>query len=583
MRKILILFYIIFVLISISLAQEEMVFKYPPDIPKIDAKTKEFLDKLQPDSTTSFWVFFTDKGIFSYSMYKKAIENCYSQITPKAIQRRKLRGEKELFDFTDIPVKTDYIEQIKRTGVKILSASKWLNGVSVEASKIQIERISQFIFVRKIQKSVTFYKKNLFPEEKTFFEKPKEGYPFLNYGNSFAQLAQIFVPELHRLGYSGKGVLVCILDTGFKKNHPAFAKALDEGRVLAEYDFINQDNNTQNELGDPPDQHNHGTSVWSTLGGEVDGELYGPAYGANFLLAKTERVDSEIVAEEYNWVVGIEWAESSGADIVSSSLGYNLWYTYQDMDGNTAITTQAADLAVSKGVIVVNAAGNERQSTWHYIIAPADGDSVIAVGAVDRNGNLASFSSVGPTYDGRIKPDVVACGVGTYSALAGNNDFGYLSGTSLSTPLVAGVCALLLEVDSFLTPIQIRDTLWHTSSQAQNPDTLMGYGIINAIKASGLPYIPSDFKSKVFAYPNPFDKEVYIGVKAKKGDDLKISVFSVAGEIVQKNLSTTFTEDKYIATWSGKNEEGKEVSNGVYLIMVSINGSSQITKVAKVR
>ena len=583
MIRTVVLLCIILALASLSSAQEAVVLKYPPEFPKIEVRTQKVLDELPLDSTSSFWVFFTDKGIFSSSVYKQALKNCYSQVTPKAVQRRKLRGQRELFDFTDIPVNNDYIEQVKLTGVRICAVSKWLNGVAVKASKTQIERISQFIFVRRIQKSATFYKNDLLSEKETFFERPKQGHFFLNYGNSFAQLAQIFVPELHRLGYSAKGILVCILDTGFKKSHPAFVKAFEEGRVLGEYDFINQDTNTQNEPGDQSDQHNHGTSTWSTLGGEFDGELYGSAYKADFLLAKTEMMDSEIVAEEYNWVAGIEWAESLGAEVVSSSLGYSDWYEYYDMDGNSAITTQAADVAVSKGMIVVNAAGNERQSSWHYIIAPADGDSVIAVGAVDRDGNLAGFSSVGPTYDGRIKPDVVACGVGTYSAIAANNGFGYLSGTSLSTPLVAGVCALLLEVDSFLTPIQIRDTLWHTSSQAQNPDTLMGYGIVNAIKASGLYYPPLVFEGKVFAYPNPFKKEVSIAVKARKGDDLKISVFNVAGEIVQKSLSTTFTEDKYIAIWSGKNEEGKEVSSGVYLIMVNINGSSQIVKVAKVK
>jgi hypothetical protein len=678
MRKILFLLYILFALVSISVAQEDEVLKYPPDIPKIEAKTSEFLDKLQPDSTSSFWVFFTDKGIFSYSVYKQAVENCFSQITPKAIQRRKLRGTKELFDFADIPVNDDYVEQIKGAGVKILSVSKWLNGVSVEASKTQLERISQFDFVRKIQKSITFHKRDLFQERETFFERPKEGFSFLNYGNSSAQLAQIRVPELHQLGYTGKRVLVCILDTGFKKDHPVFAKAFDEGRVLGEYDFINHDNDTQNEPGDPPTQYNHGTSTWSTLGGEVDGELYGPAYGADFLLAKTEIVDSEIVAEEYNWVAGIEWAESLGADVVSSSLGYTDWYKYKDMDGNTAITTKAADLAVSKGLIVVNAAGNERQNSWHYIIAPADGDSVIAAGAVDRNGDLAPFSSVGPTYDGRIKPDVVACGVATYCAVASGDGFSYLSGTSLSTPLVAGVCALLLEVDSFLTPVQIRDTLWHTSSQAQNPDTLMGYGIVNAIKASGLKafilsenrldfmtlstanYIPeqtlridysgekpiewkvskdtswahllpdsgitpsictlsvnpkglddgihhttiqitADSESdssvsasvevklvisgmgKVLVFPNPFKDSLSIYIdKPNSKDKIKIWIFTLAGEPV---YDCVVEDDQEFAriSWFGENMEGKEVANGIYLIKIEINGSSQILKIAKVR
>jgi serine protease AprX len=678
MRKTLFLFYILFALVSISWAQEEAVLRSSPDIPKIETKTEEFLDQLPSGSASSFWVFFTDKGIFSTSLYKKAIEDCYSQITPKAIQRRRLRGTKEIFDFADIPVNNDYVEQIKGAGVKILSVSKWLNGVSVEATKTQLERISQFDFVRKIQKSATFYKRNLLPEEKSFFERPKEGFSFLNYGNSSAQLAQIRVPELHQLGYTGKGVLVCILDTGFKKDHPAFAKAFDERRVLGEYDFVNHDNNTQNEPGDPPTQHNHGTSTWSTLGGEVDGELYGPAYGADFLLAKTEMVDSEIVAEEYNWVAGIEWAESLGADVVSSSLGYTDWYKYKDMDGNTAITTKAADLAVSKGLIVVNAAGNERQNSWHYIIAPADGDSVIAAGAVDRNGDLAPFSSVGPTFDGRIKPDVVACGVATYCAVPENNGFGYLSGTSLSTPLVAGVCALLLEVDSFLTPVQIRDTLWHTSSQAQNPDTLMGYGIVNAIKASGLKaFILSanrfDFMTlstanyiseetlridysggkliewkvskdaswahllpdsgitpsictlsvnskglddgihhtiiqitadseidssvsasvevnllvsgmgKVLVFPNPFKDSLSISIdKPNRKDKIRIWVFTLAGEPVYDWIVEDDQEFARIS-WLGKNMEGKEVTNGIYLIKIEINGSSQILKVAKAK
>jgi hypothetical protein len=367
-----------------------------------------------------------------------------------------------------------------------------------------------------------------------------------------------------------------------------------------------------------------------------------------------------------------------GADVVSSSLGYTDWYKYKDMDGNTAITTKAADLAVSKGLIVVNAAGNERQNSWHYIIAPADGDSVIAAGAVDRNGDLAPFSSVGPTFDGRIKPDVVACGVATYCAVPENNGFGYLSGTSLSTPLVAGVCALLLEVDSFLTPVQIRDTLWHTSSQAQNPDTLMGYGIVNAIKASGLKaFILSanrfDFMTlstanyiseetlridysggkliewkvskdaswahllpdsgitpsictlsvnskglddgihhtiiqitadseidssvsasvevnllvsgmgKVLVFPNPFKDSLSISIdKPNRKDKIRIWVFTLAGEPVYDWIVEDDQEFARIS-WLGKNMEGKEVTNGIYLIKIEINGSSQILKVAKAK
>jgi len=239
----------------------------------------------------------------------------------------------------------------------------------------------------------------------------------------------------------------------------------------------------------------HGTAVFSTVGGFVDDVLVGSAYGAQFALAKTEIKAEEIQIEEDYWVAGVEWADSVGADVVSSSLGYTEWddgtgYTYEDMDGNTTFCTRAADLAVSKGVVVLNAAGNERGPwpAWNYIIAPADGDSVIAVGAVDLEGDIASFSSAGPTYDGRIKPDVVACGVGTY-CVTSSGGYDRLNGTSLSTPLAAGVCALLLEANPEWNPIQVREALWRTASQADNPDNLMGYGIVNAAKASGFDYL----------------------------------------------------------------------------------------------
>ncbi len=578
------LVFLILIFLSVSQAKNDIFLKYPKEIPKIDFKTQEFLKKLPSDSTFLFWVFFTDKKISTFSEYKEAIQKCFDSFTPKAIKRRKLRGKKEIFDLSDLPVSKDYIKKIKDVGVKIRTKSRWLNGVSIEVTKEKIDEISRFDFVRSIKKVVRYYKK--LPEEskQKLFYKPEKGLFLLDYGQSYYQLAQIYVPELHQLGYSGKGVLICILDTGFRKDHPAFKKAFEEGRVLAEYDFINNDKETQNEPGDPEGQDSHGTCVWSALGGFVEDTLIGPAYGASFLLAKTEMVDQEIIIEEHNWVAGIEWAESEGADIVTSSLGYNEWYTYSDMDGNFAITTIAADIVVSKGVVVVNAAGNEGDKPWYYIIAPADGDSVIAVGAVDKNGNLASFSSRGPTSDGRIKPDVVARGVNTFCAFPGGG-YGTTNGTSLSTPLVAGVCALLLDVDSTLTPIQIRKRLWETSSQAENPDNSIGYGIVNALKAAGFHYPPLRFE-KIIAYPNPFDDSIYICVKAAQGDDVKISVFTLAGEVIRKNLLGTWLpppNNFFKSGWNGTNQRGEEVANGVYLIYVNINGSSEIYKVAKIR
>lgn len=496
-----------FLLGSSSWAQEEIVLKLPAEVPKIEKKTREYLDQLAADSASTFWVYFTDKEIDTQSNYKRAIGKLSNRLTPRSLERRRLRGKEGIVDFTDLPVSQDYVNEVRSRCKKVRVVSRWLNAVSVEATRPQIEKISELPFVRSIGKVVTYYRKN--PEEGhqgSIYQprdrgRPKFGSGYGDYGRSYPQLSQIHVPELHRLGYNGEGVLVGMLDTGYKKDHPVFQKAFDDGRVLAEYDFIHGDFDTQNDTLDVWTQHNHGTYTWSALGGEYDGSLYGPAYKASFILAKTEMVWQEIEAEEDLWVAGIEWADSLGADVASSSLGYNYWYTYEDMDGNTAVTTIAADLAVSKGMVVVNAAGNEGDDPdWRYIIAPADGDSVIAVGAVDEVGHRADFSSMGPTYDRRIKPDVCARGVDTYCATA-NDGFGYKRGTSLSTPLVAGVCAVLLQIHPDWNPVVLRDSLWYTASRAENPDTLYGYGIVNALKASRIPNpLLSSYEFDFFSY-----------------------------------------------------------------------------------
>jgi hypothetical protein len=230
-------------------------------------------------------------------------------------------------------------------------------------------------------------------------------------------------------------------------------------------------------------QQDHGTQVLSTLAGYSPGQLIGPAYASQFLLAKTDHLTLETHQDEDNWVAAAEWAENLGADLISSSVGYTLDFSYEDMDGNTTAVTIAADLAAQKGVSVFCGAGNEGLLPWNYIIAPADGDSVIAMGAVTSDGNFLAFSSRGPTYDGRIKPDLVAQGQNVYCVNPRSTDrYSTESGTSYSCPLGAGAGAVLLSINPTLTPMALRDTLIHYASQANNPDTLMGYGIINLEK-----------------------------------------------------------------------------------------------------
>jgi subtilisin family serine protease len=301
----------------------------------------------------------------------------------------------------------------------------------------------------------------------------------LAYGNSLAQIQQISVDLAHNRGFTGAGVLCAIFDTGFRKDHQAFATALAESRLIAEWDFVFDDGDVQNEPEDVSSAHNHGTSCWSVLGGEADGQLYGPAYGASFLLAKTEDIRSETQVEEDNWLAAVEWSDSLGADVISSSLTYSDWYTYSDYDGLTCVTTLAANLATMLGIVVCNAAGNSGPSAGS-LGAPVDAFNILSAGSVTSTGALSSFSSRGPTPDGRIKPEVCARGSSTWLASAsGTTTYGSGSGTSFACPLVAGCAALVREAHTAWNPLMVREAMMQTASRAATPDNNYGWGIVN--------------------------------------------------------------------------------------------------------
>jgi serine protease AprX len=453
--------------------------------PVVHKSLNLYLERFPDSIRVPVWIFMTDKGIRNAEDYRQAIRAERETVTDRVLARRKKVVGEELVSHGDLPVNDFYIDALISAGLEKRRTSRWLNAVSGFIARDRIDKIASIPFVKEITLLRAGRRKPL----PVSVSSPGEGVRLeswtLDYGRSADQLAQINVPAVHDLGYTGTGVLVCMLDTGFDLGH----ESLQHIRVAAEYDFIFDDETTSNEEEDVANQDCHGTEVLSVIGGARDGQLYGPAFNADFMLAKTEDIRSETPIEEDNWVAAIEWAERLGADVASSSLGYNDWYTYEDMDGNTAVTTRAADRAVARGMVVVTAAGNERSARpgvepWYYIIAPADADSVIAVGAVNYKGMLASFSSVGPTFDGRIKPEVVARGAGvrcadTLSAIYYLN----LSGTSFSTPLVSGTVALILEAHPNWTPSQVRDALLSTASLADQPDNEYGYGIIDALAA----------------------------------------------------------------------------------------------------
>jgi len=459
---------------------------------KISPRLASAISALPAEKTIPVWVFLSDKGFDTPSPAGTALRERQRSLSPRCLNRRaKVRAPEDIVDIDDLAVFAPYAGRVANVVSGVRSVSRWLNALSVDASSGEVAALAGLPFVRRLEPVAAFRRAPVREhpgDEIPDFTPPGALLDFL-YGPSRAQLEQINVPALHLRGYSGQGVTVCLLDSGFRTSHPAFFSA----RLLAQWDFVNGDGDVSQDLNDPQDySDSHGTGTWSALGGFKPGRIVGPAFGANFILGKTETDRFEQPIEEDYWVAGLEWAESLGADVVSSSLGYIDWYTFQDMDGQTAVTTLAADRAVSRGVVVVNAAGNERNNSWGHIIAPADGFGVIAAGAVTAGGQVASFSSPGPTYDGRIKPEVCALGVSVWLATARGEEMSYgrSSGTSFATPLVAGVAALLLEANPDWTPEDVRRALTSTASRSANPDNDYGWGIVDALAAASFGRTP---------------------------------------------------------------------------------------------
>ncbi len=410
-------------------------------------------------------------------------------------RRRKADPDGLLIDRLDHPVTDAALAQIAATGVTVRHPSRWLRAVSVYADAAQLASLSGLPVVRRIDALKTMLSPS--PDDKAI-DRPMT--PSLDaadddYGLSQLQNQFVEADRLHRIGLSGVGVLIAIFDTGFDIDHPA----LESASVVAAYDFINGDTSVAEQDCELETERNHqnyhGTLVWGAVGGYLPGSLIGVAFGADFALAKTEITcgGTEIRLEEDNWVAAAEWADSLGADIITSSLTYADFqdaddYTVADLDGNTALLTIAADIAASKNILVLNAAGNGRGGDLNRVAPPADGDSVIAVGAVNADSTLAAFSSPGPTADGRIKPDVTTLGVGIYTTRAYPiRSFFYSTGTSLSTPLVAGGAALAMERNPNITAAELADLMRITAGGSSSPDNDFGYGLFSAFRSANLP------------------------------------------------------------------------------------------------
>ena len=375
------------------------------------------------------------------------------------------------------------------------------------------------------------------------------------------------------------------MDTGFNLTHNSLLGI----NVIDQWDVLKNDQETADETDEEVavNQDYHGTAVLSTIASNAPGEFMGVAFDAEFLLAKTEDVSQEVQFEEDNYVAGLEWGEENGADVVSTSLGYLDWYEYSDMDGNTAVTTIAVDIAASLGVVCVTAAGNSGSSSWYYIIAPADADSVISVGAVDDNDIIATFSSHGPTSDGRTKPEVCARGRQTWCINPNSNtNYSRLSGTSLACPLVAGAAALIIQARPDWSAMEVREAMMMTASNADNPDNTYGYGILNAGEAinygttsknDNADYLPSDY-NLIRTYPNPFNPAMNIEIDVRPSSELKVDVFSYNGNHVS-NIFNGITINRLSTVSVGT----KNISSAVYFVRLIIDGRTSYKKVSFIK
>lgn len=447
---------------------------------------------LSSQTKKKFWIEFVDKGRLerNSSLQKSNLTSLAQSINidTRAIERRrKVLPPDSIISIADFPIAEEYIRRLERSGVNIVSSSRWRNAISAILDSSEIDAIHALPFVAKIYPVVYWKyvnKEERLPFLKTIQTNNASARYGLQYGESLNQAEMIDVPKVHDIWVDGTGVLVGMNDNGFRwRVH----EAMKNMKIIREFDFMHRDSLTENESNDTPGQDGHGTVTLSTLGGFKEGILVGPAFNASFELAKTEVNSSETQIEEDYWQEGIEWHERNGADVVSSSLGYNTFdsgrsYTYAngDFDGRTAVTSIAAARAARLGVVVVNSMGNEGNNVGS-IIAPADADSIISAGAVRSDSGLAGFSSIGPTNDGRIKPDVCALGVQVFCATRDDTaSYTRASGTSLSCPLISGVSSLVLSARAELTPLQVREAMRNTASQATAPDNRKGWGIVNA-------------------------------------------------------------------------------------------------------
>jgi len=529
-------------------------------------------------ATSKYWIRFTDKIGTPYS-----ISNPSEYLSAKAITRR--NNQHISISENDLPVNPSYIDSVVNIGVTLLNKSRWFNAITIYTTDTnKLKKINLLPFVSGTKPVGISRKKNDVETVQSFSAKTTTSNDYA-YGGAYNQINMVNGICLHDLGYDGKGMTIAVIDAGFYQANilPAFDSIRLNNRILGTWDFVL---GIGNVYSDPAQDDPHGSEVLSVMASYLPGQIIGTAPKAKYWLFRSEDSNSEKIIEEDNWVSAAEVSDSVGADVINTSLGYNTFddpsqnHTYADLNGHTTVISIAASIAASKGMIVVCAAGNEGGDSWGYITVPADADSILAVGAVDMNKNYAPFSSIGPSSDGRIKPDVAALGAGTAITDFGNG-VSYGSGTSFASPVIAGMVACLWQAHPELKNMDIINAVKQSASRYSDPNDSIGYGIPNFCVANILlsgtnpPSFQEDHLYNIF--PNPFITSFGFSFYSSINQTLKIELFDITGREIwytEKQMNGTSYNTYTI-------NELATLSTGMYFLTVTSDNKKYAEKLIK--
>ena len=528
--------------------------------------------QIAPDK---YWIQFLDKNNTPYS-----IEKPEEFLGERAIQRRIKYGIE--IDEKDIPVNHSYIEAVEKAGATILNPSKWLNGVTVEIYDISVlKAIENLPFVKKTRALHDEPLKHMLKSESLLQEIDLRSAAGADvnrnhYGSAATQIELLNGIALHEMGYQGEDIWIGICDSGYEgvDVHDVFKNMRDEGRLIGTRDFVYKNGVVYS------DDH-HGTACLGLMAGYIPNTYVGTAPKASYFLCRTENINSENLIEEYNWVSAAEYMDSLGIDMITTSLGYitfddeQMNHDYADFDGKTCIITIGAEIASSKGILCVAAAGNEGDTQFPYIGAPGDAKNVLTVGGVKADGTKTGFSSIGPTYDGRIKPDVMSFAYAVSVASPGGG-FYEGNGTSFATPSLAGMLACLWQARGDEPESRIRTIVKQSANNYTTPNSEYGYGIPDFKKALDMTNLKDcdifDEKSLLSLYPNPSSGEVKVSLYID--ENVCIQVFDITGKKI-------YVSDNQYCDVASLNTFLSELNSGLYIIKVLGKENAQISKLIK--